>query len=48
MSEIISSSQIERFTFLKDSVGTANPWIRADAIKFMIDGVIQGQTVAML
>jgi hypothetical protein len=33
---------------LKDSVGVANPWIRADAIKFMIDGVIEGHTGAML
>lgn len=39
---------VERFTFLKDSIGTANPWIRADAIKFMIDGVIESHTAAML
>ena len=39
---------LERFTFLKDSIGTANPWIRADAIKFMIDGVIESHTAAML
>ncbi|REG84491.1 amidohydrolase [Algoriphagus antarcticus] len=48
VSEQTSPSQIERFTFLKDSVGNANPWIRADAIKFMIDGVIEGHTAAML
>ncbi|TDQ15162.1 hypothetical protein DFQ04_3048 [Algoriphagus boseongensis] len=40
--------QLDRFTFLKDSVGTSNPWLRADAIKFMIDGVIEGHTGAML
>jgi hypothetical protein len=48
VSEMIPESQIERFKFLKDSVGVANPWIRADAIKFMIDGVIEGHTGAML
>jgi predicted amidohydrolase YtcJ len=42
------AEMIDRFTFLKDSVGTANPWLRADAIKFMIDGVIEGHTGAML
>lgn len=41
-------ADLDRFTFLKDSVGTSNPWIRADAIKFMIDGVIEGHTGAML
>ena len=39
---------LERFSFLKDSIGTENPWIRADAIKFMIDGVIESHTAAML
>ncbi len=48
VSEQTSPNQIERFTFLKDSVGVTNPWIRADAIKFMIDGVIEGHTGAML
>lgn len=48
VSEKTSPSQIERFNFLKDSVGVGNPWIRADAIKFMIDGVIEGHTGAML
>jgi predicted amidohydrolase YtcJ len=42
------SDKIDRFTFLKDSVGTSNPWLKADAIKFMIDGVIEGHTGAML
>ena len=48
VSEQATSSELDRFTFLKDSVGTANPWLRADAIKFMIDGVIEGHTGAML
>ena len=39
---------LERFQFLKDSIGISNPWIRADAIKFMIDGVIESHTAAML
>lgn len=48
VSESTTDEQLDRFTFLKDSVGTNNPWIRADAIKFMIDGVIEGHTGAML
>ena len=48
VSEATTSDQLDRFSFLKDSVGTNNPWIRADAIKFMIDGVIEGHTGAML
>ena len=48
VSEQATSNELDRFTFLKDSVGTANPWLRADAIKFMIDGVIEGHTGAML
>jgi hypothetical protein len=48
VSDKTNPDQIERYTFLKDSVGTANLWIRADAIKFMIDGVIEGHTAAML
>jgi predicted amidohydrolase YtcJ len=48
VAEETSPDQLDRFTFLKDSVGTANPWLRADAIKFMIDGVIEGHTGAML
>ena len=48
VSEATTPDQLDRFTFLKDSVGTTNPWLRADAIKFMIDGVIEGHTGAML
>lgn len=46
--EKTSQADLDRFNFLKDSIGTANPWIRADAIKFMIDGVIESHTAAML
>lgn len=46
--ENTSSAELDRFTFLKDSIGTLNPWIRADAIKFMIDGVIESHTATML
>ncbi len=46
--ENTSPAELDRFTFLKDSIGTTNPWIRADAIKFMIDGVIESHTAAML
>ncbi|MBN7811128.1 amidohydrolase [Algoriphagus sp. H41] len=46
--EQTTDEQLHRFIFLKDSVGLANPWLRADAIKFMIDGVIEGHTGAML
>lgn len=46
--EKTSSEQLARFNSLKDSIGFENPWIRADAIKFMIDGVIESHTAAML
>ncbi|WP_168171908.1 amidohydrolase [Algoriphagus sp. A40] len=46
--ENTTPEELDRFNFLKDSIGTANPWIRADAIKFMIDGVIESHTAAML
>ncbi|MEP1086585.1 MAG: amidohydrolase family protein, partial [Algoriphagus sp.] len=48
VSESSTQDQLDRFAFLKDSVGKNNPWIKADAIKFMIDGVIEGHTGAML
>ncbi|MFN8334663.1 MAG: amidohydrolase [Cyclobacteriaceae bacterium] len=41
-------ADIEEFTRLKDSVGSNNPMFRADAIKFMIDGVIESHTGYML
>lgn len=43
-----TAEELTRFNFLKDSLGAENPWIRADAIKFMIDGVIESHTAAML
>ncbi len=43
-----TEAQINRFEFLKDSLGDTNPLIRADAVKFMIDGVIESHSAAML
>lgn len=39
---------INRFRELKDSLGPNNPMLRADAIKFVIDGVIESHTAHML
>ncbi len=46
--ENTTETDIITFTKLKDSVGTNNLMIRADAIKFMIDGVIESHTGYML
>lgn len=46
--ETNTPADIETFTRLKDSVGMSNPMLRADAIKFMIDGVIESHTGSML
>lgn len=46
--ETTTDADIDLFTKLKDSVGTSNAMIRADAIKFMIDGVIESHTGYML
>ncbi len=46
--ENTSDVDIASFTKLKDSIGVSNPMIRADAIKFMIDGVIESHTGYML
>ena len=46
--ENTTDADIALFTKLRDSVGTNNPMIRADAIKFMIDGVIESHTGYML
>lgn len=46
--ENTTDGDVALFTALKDSVGTHNPMIRADAIKFMIDGVIESHTAYML
>lgn len=43
-----TDEDIALFSRLKDSVGINNPMIRADAIKFMIDGVIESHTAYML
>ena len=44
----IDDATIQRLTQLKDSIGTNNNMLRADAIKFMIDGVIESHTAAMI
>jgi predicted amidohydrolase YtcJ len=46
--ENTSDEEVSIFTKLKDSIGFHNPMIRADAIKFMIDGVIESHTAYML
>jgi predicted amidohydrolase YtcJ len=46
--ENTTDADIAMFTKLKDSVGVNNAMIRADAIKFMIDGVIESHTGYML
>jgi predicted amidohydrolase YtcJ len=46
--ENTSDEDVALFTHLKDSVGVNNPLLRADAIKFMIDGVIESHTGYML
>jgi predicted amidohydrolase YtcJ len=46
--ETTTDADIARFATLKDSVGFTNTMLRADAIKFMIDGVIESHTAYML
>jgi hypothetical protein len=46
--ENTSPELLERYFFLKDSMGSGNPFLRADAVKFMIDGVIESHSAAML
>jgi predicted amidohydrolase YtcJ len=43
-----TTEQIELYSKIKDSIGTENPFLRADAIKFMLDGVIESHSAAML
>lgn len=43
-----TEAEVTTFLKLKDSVGLSNPMLRADAIKFMIDGVIESHTGYML
>jgi len=47
-SEKTSDNDIGLYTKAKDSIGPAHPMIRADAIKFRIDGVIESHTAFML
>jgi len=46
--ETTTEADIESYTRLKDSIGLSNQMFRADAIKFMIDGVIESHTGYML
>lgn len=43
-----NDEQLKRFLFLKDSIGLQNQYLRADAIKFLIDGVIESHTASMI
>lgn len=43
-----TDSYMDSVVLIRDSLGTANPMLKADAIKFMIDGVIESHTGAML
>jgi predicted amidohydrolase YtcJ len=43
-----TAEEIERYTFIKDSIGSTHPMLRADAVKFMLDGVIESHSAAML
>ena len=44
----IDDATIERWAAIKDSIGFSNTMLRADAIKFAIDGVIESHTAAMI
>ncbi|MFM7329743.1 MAG: amidohydrolase [Bacteroidota bacterium] len=46
--ETTTEADLARYSFLKDSIGSGNTMLRADAIKFMIDGVIESHTGAMI
>lgn len=46
--ETTTKADIKRYHVLKDSIGLNNTMLRADAIKFMIDGVIESHTGYML
>ena len=43
-----TDADIENFVAVRDRIGYNNPMLRANAIKFMIDGVIEGHTAFML
>lgn len=46
--EKTSDNELKRFAFLKDSIGTYHPMLQADAVKFLIDGVIESHTASMI
>jgi predicted amidohydrolase YtcJ len=43
-----SATDLRNFVQVRDRIGTNNPMLRASAVKFMIDGVIEGHTAFML
>lgn len=43
-----TASDIKEFVAVRDRIGFNNPMLRANAVKFMIDGVIEGHTAFML
>jgi predicted amidohydrolase YtcJ len=43
-----SEDDIKNFVAVRDRIGYNNPMLRANAVKFMIDGVIEGHTAFML
>lgn len=43
-----TTSEIKEFTATRDRIGFNNPMLRAGAVKFMIDGVIEGHTAFMI
>jgi predicted amidohydrolase YtcJ len=43
-----TASDIKNFVTVRDRIGYNNPMLRANAVKFMIDGVIEGHTAFML
>lgn len=46
--EKTSATDLTNFTHVRDRIGYNNPMLRAGAVKFMIDGVIEGHTAFML
>lgn len=46
--EKTSATDLKNFVEVRDRIGNNNPMLRAGAVKFMIDGVIEGHTAFML
>lgn len=46
--EKTSTTDLKKFVAVRDRIGSNNPMMRAGAVKFMIDGVIEGHTAFML